>query len=97
MDLQFPDALVPDLLRRFTEHGARLVPDEKTLRHLLSLAFYASLGREEGRSVQFALMLTEDEALRSRALNCWAPLRFATRRPATVKEVVKLAPASVIA
>lgn len=94
MELQFPDALVPDLLRRFTEHGARLVPDEKTLRHLLSLAFYASLGREEGRSVQFALMLTEDEALRSRALNCWAPLRFATRRPATVKEVVKLAPAT---
>jgi hypothetical protein len=92
--LTFPDTIVPVLHRQLVELGTGPLPSPEELMTVLRLAFYASLGRDEGRAARFALALVSPASLSERQAGLWAPMRFERSRPATVDEIVRLAPAT---
>lgn len=71
------------------------IVSKSQLKELINTAFYASLAREEGRPVTFALILADDKLLRTENANRkdWSLLVFSERPRFSVDEVAKLAPA----
>ncbi len=92
--LVFPDKLTPALHPQLVEAGIEPLPTLDELAHLLEIAFYASLGRDERRPVRFALAFVPSRLLVTRVADVWAPAMFAQPRPLNVEEVVRLAPAT---
>src|SRR5712691_3814719 len=66
--------LIAHLRKALNEN--RRQPSDDILRRFIETAFYASLEREEGRPLTFALMLIEMDVLRASHVNRkdWSPL-----------------------
>lgn len=71
-------------------------PDNAVISRFLNLAFFASLEREEGLPVTFALALVDDKMLKGHGENPqhWRVIEFHESRPATPSSIAKLAGAS---
>lgn len=71
-------------------------PTSEALRELVLMAFYASLEREEGLELHFALAYVDRESFHADhgGSDLWAPLELAVPLPLTVDAVAKLANAS---
>ncbi len=83
----FPDSILTALQAKVTDLPTHF---EK----VLQVAFYSSLGVEEGRPTTFTLVLCPPESLSPEFPGDWDVFRFQPPRPFVVREVVKLAPAT---
>ena len=70
-------------------------PAPEHLREMIVTAFYASLEKEEGNEVQFALACLDQETLRSphSGVDVWCPCLFEEPIAFSVETITKLAPA----
>lgn len=71
-------------------------PTEEIVRRFIDLAFFASLEREEGTPVTFALALVDRRMFLAEGVNSqhWRTLRFREPLVASVGSIAKLAPAA---
>jgi hypothetical protein len=71
-------------------------PPPDVVRELVLTSFYASMEREEGRELQFAVAYLDEKEFRFShgGVHVWCPFEFTEPRPFDVRTVVKLAPAN---
>lgn len=108
MNFGFPKQIAKEIFDRWSDY-ARYWPNSKPTRRpplsvlieLLNNCFFASLKQEEGRSVQFSLVLCSSSKLTkpvfrySRYTRIFNLIRFKSKPPRalSVNEIVRLAPA----
>lgn len=83
----FPDSVL-NALQEKTADVPRYLGD------VLKVAFYSSLGVEEGRAITFTLAICSPEPHTPEFPGDWDIICFQTPRPFIVREVIKLAPAA---
>jgi hypothetical protein len=100
MPYAFPTDLASEVIARWEtlsahQHGpAPVLPEAPQLRHILETAFFASLEREEGRSLRFVLCCTPDLTVLRDGLGDEVPfVALQAPRPVTVESIRALAPA----
>lgn len=89
--IHYPEALL-DELEQVQGAGVALPASREARRHLLDVAFYAGVEREEGRSLRFSLVYMDPTRIGA-AEGPFSALAFSTPRQFSVENIVKLAPA----